>query len=152
MIVREHLYESKQVGTLYHIMDYQSLLFNLTNNKIGNGSDHKLSFTRSKNYLEIPNHISKNKILGRFTLDGNKMSEKYRIKPYKAYDNTLNPNVNEFEEQIIGIVKPLHVYLIKIEIFRETLFDMDDFQKKNKIKNVISEYSNKYDINIKYIK
>jgi len=143
----EFLLESKQVGILYHIMDYSSLLFNLTNDQIGGGSNHKLSFSRSKYYSEIPNHLPKNKVLSRFVLNGDKLSNRYKIKSVKD----LDIKTDEYEEQIIGIVKHLHTYLIKLQIYKEVLNAIDSYEELNKIKDVIVEYSNKYNVNIEYI-
>ena len=150
------LNEGKQVGVLYHLMDRDSFIFNLENDKIGNRKDDQLSFSRSKNFDSIPQHLHKDKVFTRFTIDGNKLSNNYKIFPVddkyyksKSKNNTKDPldwlfeNKDEFEERVIGVINNIGKYIIVIDIFKEI---------DNKTKNLLNQYLKKYpNIKLNYI-
>jgi hypothetical protein len=128
-IVKNIINESKQVGILYHIMDENSFIYNLTNDKIGNNKDDIISFSRSKNFKSIPNHLPEDKVFARFTIDGNKLSNNKKIFPVddKYYNSPQNKNTSdfdwlfeedEFEERTIGVINNIGKYIIEIEIFK----------------------------------
>lgn len=110
--------EGKQLGDLYHVLDYKKLLYVLQSNtlrsyKAGGG---KISTSRSKmfnSYLgDSPTSIFK------LVLDGDKLSNDYKIRPYKYFSQN-GAGFDEFEEQIntsfIPNIKKYikHVVLIK---------------------------------------
>lgn len=148
------LNEGKQVGVLYHLMDKNSFIFNLENDKIGNRKDDQLSFSRSKNFDSIPQHLPKDKVFARFTIDGNKLSNNYKIFPvddkyYKSKNNTKDPldwlfeNKDEFEERVIGVINNIGKYIIVIDVFKEI---------DNKTKSLLNQYLKKYsNIKLNYI-
>jgi hypothetical protein len=148
------LYEAKQVGILYHIMDESSFIYNLTNDKIGNRKDDIISFSRSKSFQSIPQHLPEDKVFARFIIDGDKLSNNYKIFPvddrfYKTKNQKkdsldwLFENQDEFEERVIGVINNVGKYIIKIEIYKE----IDE-----KIKKLIKQYLKKYQtIIIKYL-
>lgn len=136
------LKEAKQVGTIYHYTTFEAGLKILQSNQLKSGEAadstkskpvFAISFTRDKRFHD--NHKvgfdktswgSKPQI--RFTIDGNKLSNKYRINPYaqKSFwdDNSFNKGTKGFEaeERIIGN-KPFSVpvipYLKSIDILIE---------------------------------
>ena len=124
--------ESKQVGVLYHVCDADSMLYNLKHNSITPGSSsntrkvsgrrdgHKIeyavSFTRNKEYfvdtVESP-------VFFQIVLDGDTLSESFKISPYAAYDYR-DPGYFESEEVIYfgpneGVTN-LTDYIIKVNV------------------------------------
>ncbi len=117
-------------------MDVSSLLFNLKNDKIGNGDTHKLSFTRNKNLNNIEDNSG---YLFKFVIDGNKMSNKYKIFPISDPDIKSD----ESEERIIGIINNVGKYILKIQIMKER-FDKIPFKEQKEILELINKYIEKY--------
>lgn len=82
------LVEAKQVGKLYHFTSLQNLRTVLKNNKLGvfrsYETDYYISTTRDKNFgLRLRNTKFRHSVplKVRITLDGDKISENYRIEP-----------------------------------------------------------------------
>jgi hypothetical protein len=123
---KQFIYEGKQVGLLYHFTNNESLNKILDENKmIGsfmyeeNGKDiYGVSTTRNKN---LNYDFKKNNI--RITLDGDKLSNNYKIKPkdywYRQYNIPFNPQtVDEDEETILtpkGYIYNIKNYIISID-------------------------------------
>jgi hypothetical protein len=141
------LYEGKQVGILYHLMDENAFPYNLTNDRIGNRKSDIISFSRSKSFLSIPQHLPKDKVFARFIIDGDKLSNNYKIFPvddrfYKSknqkkdsFDWLFEDQEDEYEERVIGVINNIGKYIIKIEIFKE----IDE-----KTKKLLKQYLKKY--------
>lgn len=49
-------------------------------------------------------------------LDQRKLSQRFKLKPYRDYDAEGNAWADEKEEMVMGDIKPLHRYLISINI------------------------------------
>lgn len=101
-IIQEILGEGKQVGILYHFTSYGSMIDIINNNLvmnpvIGDKQSPYLSFTRNKHM--VSNTISQNV---RIKIDGDKLSEKYKIEPYADIKAGYGRNigVDESEERI----------------------------------------------------
>lgn len=136
------LNEAKQVGTIYHYTTFEAGLKILKSNQLKSGEAadstkskpvFAISFTRDKRFHD--NHKvgfdktswgSKPQI--RFTIDGNKLSNKYRINPYaqKSFwdDNYFNKGAKGFEaeERVIYdkmFTIPLSDYLISVDLLIE---------------------------------
>lgn len=88
MIKLLNILEGKQVGLLYHFTSKDGIKGILKDNKLITTEEfymgnvlHFVSFTRNKNF-----HNKKNKFNVktdyRITIDGNKLSEKYRVQPF----------------------------------------------------------------------
>ena len=82
------LNEGKQVGTLYHYTSAAGLKSILGSNRINASEENYLgnelyytSFTRNKNFHKKGSNFGV-KIKYRITLDGNKLSNKYKIQPF----------------------------------------------------------------------
>lgn len=140
------LNEAKQVGTLYHIMDRDAFIFNITNDKIGNRKDDQISFSRSKSFNSIPRHLPKDKVYARFTVDGDQLSNKYKIFPvddryYKSKSTDKNLDFlfenkeDEFEERVIGVINNIGKYITIIDIFKKVDTEID---------NILEQYLKKY--------
>jgi len=87
------LYESKNVGILYHFTSIENLIEIINSNEmIGNGS---ISFTRDKNFLDTTGaeSIGSDSTECRIVVDGDKLSNKYKIRPYNFFSNiSTRPN------------------------------------------------------------
>ena len=129
--------ESKQVGVLYHVCNADSMLYNLKHNSItpgdssnmrkvsgrrdGHKVEYAVSFTRNKEYfvdtVESP-------VFFQIVLDGDTLSDSYKISPYAAYDYR-DPGYFESEEVIYfgpneGVTN-LTDYVIKVNVIVESV-------------------------------
>jgi hypothetical protein len=126
------LWESKQVGSLYHftLLDYLPKILQdkyLKPNWVGEepGANAQVSTTRKAN-VDVNNFIgTDDRNMARLMLDGNKISTKYEIKPYSF--SSMGKNIEEYEEQIIVNGKNFYFlpYLKRIDLF------IVDFENKN---------------------
>lgn len=105
--------EGKQVGTLYHFTNADKFIHILQDNVLkssrkqpdnGYGGYGYISFTRDKNFNKVPRgSISGTAIV--FIVDGDKLSDRYKVEPFNYY-NYANKNDNpervEAEERVIG--------------------------------------------------
>lgn len=125
--------EAKQVGILYHYTALFRLPRIIAENKLGFESAKYVSFTRDK-------HFHKHYREGieveecRFVIDGDKLSENYRILPYNYFGDKSQTGIgpyassrphqktyDEQEERISKQVTNLKNYVIKIQIFKKML-------------------------------
>ena len=133
------LFESKQVGIIYHFTNLKSLPNILTKGLKGNKYtaqefkiDYKTfgsydinetlysySFTRNKNLkLSLQDHKDINEYKIRIKLDGNKMSNKYYFTPISEYNYTRYNNTSEAEERILSKFQFISItnYILNINI------------------------------------
>jgi hypothetical protein len=135
--------ESKQVGTLYHVCtidDYlRYILPNDTLSTSGNyknflyGGNDYVSFTRDRHFVVSTNKVDAANILIRLVVDGDKLSERYRIGPYNDFAYNVKfgefdpsndePEFREKEEVVKGPIKSISKYIIKID------FDLNKINK-----------------------
>lgn len=151
-IIREEvigvLYEGKQVGLLYHLMDESSLIYNLKNDRIGTRKDDQISFSRLKTFKSIPNHLPQDKVFARFIINGDKLSNKHKIFPVddmffkpKNYNKNLDlldlfeNKYDEFEERVIGVINNVGKYIIEINIYKDV---------SEPVEALLKEYIKKY--------
>ena len=126
--------ESKQVGFLYHFTDTDGLLSILSDNILKTYHDYDMkkdfvSFTRNKNYLNEPGSKGKSFQLVRLTIDGDKLSNHYKISPKhnihrsisKTPHGTGSYNKDEFEEVCFKPIKNIKDYIISIDIDKTAL-------------------------------
>ena len=92
-----YINEAKQVGSLYHIVGLEQLAYIVKNNKIQSQHYWFISTTRSKmlNWYSGGNPL----LMGKLELDGDKLSEKYKIEPY-VHKNVSHTYYKEKEEKI----------------------------------------------------
>lgn len=122
--------EGKQIGDIYHVCSPQSLLYNLNHNSItphtfsvsldqGDG----VSLTRNKNFLVNTTLFSP--VVFRITLDGDKISDNYKVRPYDFYadipmedriENKKTKLFDEMEEVVLGKINNLDRYLKNVEM------------------------------------
>lgn len=140
--LEKHILEAKQVGTLYHICSLEAYLkYVLPNdtlssrgfytNKIYNSKDF-VSFTRSKSYV-VPT-VDDSHILVRLVVDGDKLSENYKIVPYNdlsdaQFDIT---KLREFEEAVRGPIKNISKYTKSVQICIANSIVKSDFEMLKK--------------------
>jgi len=123
------LKEAKQVGTLYHFTSFDSLKSILQSNIIrgswGN-EDVKgkyVSTTRNKNLWKTDPNLGAEELQVALVLDGDKLSNKYKIRPY-AYEpyRDLDRSGAEAEELIMlptGVLPNIDQYLLGVSLLKK---------------------------------
>jgi hypothetical protein len=124
--------ESKQAGIIYHyttygnaisIVDQDRLKSDHTNDATNSNPKYAISFTRNKNFASTKRTLVPGTPRVRFIVDGDKLSNKYKIEPYaqKGFEKS-DKNSYEAEERVV-YGKPFSVklsdYLIGIDIVKE---------------------------------
>lgn len=119
--------EAKQVGTIYHVCNLDSLKHILKTNTIESSGkwynhlyhgDEFVSFTRDQYF--IPNdglyYLTKQNIIFQIVVDGNKLSENYKVGPYNDWlfqgDDIIEDR--EMEEAVKGPIKNASKYIKEI--------------------------------------
>jgi len=152
---KAYLSERKQVGTLYHFTDYNGLKGILKNNNLVTTLDY-ISFTRDYGRSIVP-YLSESRV--RIVLNGDKLSDKYKLQPYRDpvlndYDEygdfpeqNLTKNPEEFEERIKTKKIPnINKYIKHIDVeFIKPLLGDDPTGE-------LLELAKKYNIKIKTFK
>lgn len=137
------LNEAKQVGTLYHFTDMYSLIDILktntlkASNKFEKQKPPTVSLTRDKlgDIGGVGGTGTKNV---RISIDGDKLSNRYKITPYNYYSNYPDhkESSDEMEEIVQGDIKNITDYIIEVRISPNNSFSGNpDF-----IKNLIDKY------------
>lgn len=111
--------ERKSFGNLYHVLDYEKMLFLLKTNTLKSykAGDGKISLTRDKmfnSYLgDSPTSIFK------LVIDGNRLSDRFKIRPF-AYKKMRAGYLKEFEEQVqTSLIKNAFSYIDKVVLIKE---------------------------------
>lgn len=136
--ILKEINEGKQVGILYHFTNLFSLMGILETNilKGSNTWDKNekpfVSFTRNKNGWGLVSGPGKTV---RITIDGNKLSDNYKISPYdmqnlKRWDDTP---LDEMEERVFGNINNITNYIIEIVIQSKELEKYPHLEDKLKI-------------------
>jgi hypothetical protein len=138
--------EGKQVGTLYHFTTLKGALGILTSKRIRTNEDGVVSATRDKNLnsAEFDTEGEADKNIVRIDLDGNKISNRYKIKPY-SFGHIGKENL-EFEEQIITKNDGLSIeYITNIKII---INNKDEYSYKyfDSLIKIIQEKNIPYEI------
>ena len=115
-----HLQEGKQVGTLYHWTDMRGCIGILESDAIwskgGPSRGGAVSFTRDKD-----TSFWGDDLMWRFRVDGDKISQRFKIGPYADTDTGFSRQSGrpEAEEQVVlpkgAQIKPLRRYVIALE-------------------------------------
>jgi len=150
------LFESKNLGELYHICDYKSLKHIINENKLESKNYDYVSLTRDKMlwFKETDFIIS---------IDGSKLSNNYVIKPY-AYQGEENGNIiyfkDEREEAVIAkVIKNISKYINFIAIRDNISTNLlkyghpEDFQwvyddNKNNVLKLLSSIDKKFGLKV----
>lgn len=152
---RISILESKQVGTLYHVCTLGAYLdYILPEDKLSAsgkymnwlyGSNTYVSFTRDKRFIVQTDDVQDSDILVQLVIDGDKLSEKYKIGPYNdfAYDYDGNETddgelvkYREKEEVVKGPIKNVSKYIKSIyidakDINKNSIDDLKDLIELN---------------------
>jgi hypothetical protein len=123
------LLEGKQVGTLYHFTRLSSL-FNMIIDDF-NLETHQdyFSFTRNYNIVDFKKYkndfsldweLFNDKRIVRIDIDGNKLSNYYKVQPFIDQNNNIKRVQGEWEE-IVKYTKDLNVsrFILRIDIFQD---------------------------------
>ena len=157
---KEYLLERKQVGTIYHYTTIKNFPDILITNKL-KSIYKQVSFTRDKNFHKTERSVGTEI---RFTIDGDKLSDKYKINPYHdKYLDFEDYDRDEKEEIIKGEVKDIMKYVKSIEIIDPKKIDYTGrtFHLKYKIPVVVDfvttkmfmdEISRKYKVKMSVLK
>ncbi len=140
--------EGKQVGNLYHFTPIKKIIPILDSQILLPNSENQISTTRRPNmdvsgFMKM--QMGRSNII-RLTLDGDKISTKYKIRPYVYFDNEEYPEGEDLgEEQIIvnGENFPFLPYLKRIDIF---INSEKSYQKEEKIINEVINLLDKMNI------
>lgn len=111
------LLEYKSIGTLYHIVDFNKLFYILENNEIKSYHFNNISTTRDKmlnGYVgDTPTSVFK------LELDGGKISNNYKIRPFVYTSRTNIKFYDEQEEQIAtNRIKNAKKYINKVILIK----------------------------------
>ena len=110
------LESAKQVGTLYHYTSFFNLLSILEKNKLQQGPTGYVSFTRNR-HLHWQSLVAI-KTDTRIEIDGDKLSERYALKPYKYHGLDVEVPY-ESEERTVRTIKPFKQYIKNITLFKD---------------------------------
>jgi hypothetical protein len=135
-----YLNEAKQVGTLYHFTPLSNLKEILFTQFLYSNDEEQVSTSRRPNMSTRDFQDMKKNSIARLTLDGDKISTKYKVRPF-AFGADEGNAEDLGEEQIIvnGERFPFIPYLKRIDIF---------LNKKEKVNDKIIELLEK--VNIPY--
>ena len=104
--LESNLFEAKQVGTLYHVCTLDAYLKWIepedmlqASGKYYNwvyGNNDFVSFTRDKYFVVGTKSVQKSSVLVQLVIDGDKLSEHYKIGPYN--DFAFGPNGEHIDD------------------------------------------------------
>lgn len=136
--------EAKNIGILYHYTSIRhtinilktDIIYSSTRITKDNKKIKTFSTTRNKNFHKGIDRLNDgiNGISVRISLDGNKISNNYKIVPYNFFfrynkTSTTRPIETESEEEIIINKDGIKNYIINITIFKKTTDLNEDIQK-----------------------
>ena len=142
--------EGKQVGTIYHFTKQQSFLDMIDKDFELKSNFEYISFTRNHNmmnYEHNKNTLSQDwQYSGgsgvRISIDGNKLSNKYKIEPYLDISNDVTRKHGENEERIQKTTVSISCCIIQVDVIgSEKAFEF--------IQNKLKEYNP--NINTKHV-
>lgn len=128
--LKNKVFEAKQVGTIYHVCTLKAYLKYIlpTDQLVASGKyynyvyggDNYVSFTRDKSF--VLDSRDDDIILVQIVVDGDKLSEHYKVRPYNDFAFTKdgirrtwdNPKNREMEECVKGPIKNLSKYVKEV--------------------------------------
>ena len=140
----DDLDEAKQVGILYHWTSLKNLEDIIKTNTIHptysefDDEDNGVSLTRSKNKHQFGISEAADCVI---VLDGDKLSNNYKIKPYNDLEVAQYDDFgvfDEMEERLLGSIKNLNKYVIKIILYKSD----------PKIESLLKEKNIPYELNL----
>lgn len=146
--------EAKQVGDVYHFTPILNrdgnkyLLKMLNSGYIRPNENNQISTTRNKKVDVEPFMGDYPDYLARLTFDGDKISNKYKIRPFyfEPQGGPAYKEKFEFEEQIVTNGKnfPIYPYLKKVDLF---IMDTEE-EEVNKVIDLLNKKNINYEIHI----
>ena len=116
-----YIKEGKQVGDLYHVCTLDALVeYIIPENKLeASGkywnrllkTNQAVSFTRDKLFVVPTEEIREADILFQIVVDGDKLSNKYKIVPYQDLISVDYPKLSQKEEVVIGPITNFKSYI-----------------------------------------
>ena len=136
--ILKELFEGKQVGDVYHFTPLSNLKNILLTRFLYPNDENQISVTRRSNMSTRDFQDMKNASILRITLDGDKISNKYKIRSF-AFGADENDPEDLGEEQIIVNGEKFNFvpYLKRIDIF---------LNKKSEVNNKLIEFLEKANI------
>jgi hypothetical protein len=115
------------VGTIYHFSTLRGIVHIINDNCL-NGQDYdkpgvySISFTRNKHFLKNDKReeqLGRDTLVGAFEVDGNLLSDKYKISPFQFQGGDVDDEDEEriYTNEIDNILK----YVLKICIFKDKI-------------------------------
>jgi len=143
-LIRE---EGKQVGTLYHFTSISNLLMLLDANTLYSKRKN-ICFTRNQNFISDNREVSGTDC--RLEIDGDSLSNSYKIEPYNDEKFTENNPVKLEQEERINeeIISPIIPYIKEITIYDMSIIDNQDAKIK-RINEIKQRIENTYNIPVK---
>lgn len=143
--------EGKQVGTLYHFTRLGNLSNMLDDGFDMTSNNEYISFTRDYNLIDYEtrkNQLAKNAKMSnnwgedyfvRLSIDGDKLSNRYKIEPFMDIKNGVSHKSSESEERIKG-KSSLDDYIIQIDIVYGSL-DKNNLEKELQKTKLYNKYN-----------
>ena len=158
--------EAKQVGNLYHVCTLDAYLKYILPtdtlqssgkyiNHLYGGTDY-VSFTRDKYFVVQTKTIRESNILVRLVIDGDLLSEHFKIGPYNDFvysqfgtytPNLDNSKIREMEEVVKGPIKNISKYIKEVQfdiknLNSDIINELSELSRKRAMKNVETVYCN----------
>lgn len=122
---------AKSVGNLYHYTTIDSLFKILNENALKTINLDSISFTRNKNFHKQIRDLNK-PLEVRLLIDGDKISNKYKIIPHSDKDFVNSPDEREQEERVFKEIHNIKNYIKLIEI-NEGSLDYDENERNKEL-------------------
>jgi hypothetical protein len=128
--ILKEITEGKQLGTLYHYTDIKNMVKIIPSNKLkGRYKDEQdmfvISFTRNQIFTSQPRQLGGKNLNSRLVIDGNKLSNKYKLSPYAGYG--FRRNVDKEQEERLYMeneyLTNLDNYVVHYDFFLEKILD-----------------------------
>ena len=168
LVKKELVSEAKQVGKLYHVTTLDSLIqYIIPTDTLSGSGRYKnwmlggrtdvVSFTRDKRFVVKTNKNEIARVIYSFEVDGDKLSEKYRILPYNDFAfnsdsgtldlDTYNEEELEKEEVVVGKIHPFSKYVtgVRFSVSIQGLGDIIDLVEDYNIKYSLP-YLDKFEV------
>ena len=136
--------EAKQVGTLYHVCTLDALVdYIIPENQLSASgkywnsllnTNNAVSFTRDALFVVPTWTVYGSPILFQFVIDGDKLSDRYKITPFNG--NGVNPRALEKEEVVIGPIKNFKSYIKEVRFDIKSLFFYNTYKIIKYLKEV----------------
>lgn len=158
-----YILEGKNVGTLYHFTYISNLLLILQSDRLESmwspdTKNFSVSFTRNKNFKRS-NYVVKVPLECCLVLDGDKLSNNYKIYPIEYYYTQrgvgIHPEAKESEERISfntkKDIKNIKKYILSVVLYQNE-YKKTKFYKKYKwsFDELVNEIEKGYGIKVEY--